>query len=47
MKYEKLPREILILEEEEFMTSEIPDLGGDGKDIFSFSKYLRNSACAA
>lgn len=49
MKYEKLPREILILEEEEFMTSEMPDLGGDGRgrDIFSFSKYLRNLACAA
>lgn len=49
MKYEKLPREILILEEEEFMTSEMPDLGGDGRgrDIFSFSKYLRNSACTA
>lgn len=31
------------------MTSEIPDLGGDGRgrDIFSFSKYLRNSARAA
>lgn len=30
------------------MTSEIPDLGGDGRgrDIFSFSKYLRNSARA-
>jgi len=31
------------------MTSEIPDMGGDGRgrDIFSFSKYLRNSARAA
>lgn len=39
----------MLEEEEEFMTSEIPDLGGDGRerDIFSFSKYLRNSACAA
>lgn len=30
------------------MTSEMPDLGGDARrrDMFSFSKYLRNSACA-
>lgn len=31
------------------MTSEIPDLGGDGRgrDMFSFSQYLRNSAHVA